>query len=468
MLRKILSMVFVVAFMVGLLASPVHAAVPVSYESSVQVRNLSSSSGSITLVFYDLSGNPVGSPFTDPILGNETKSYYQSTLPVTAGFNGSLVITSGLPIAAMSNIVGLDSSSKAISYAAYDGFSTGSLTVYLPTLMKNNYGYNTFYYVQNTGSSTTDVSIAYSDGTTSSITGLKAGQSAVIKQSTETHTPKVFAATLTSTVSPIAVTVVEEGNTLFSYSGFGTGTTNPIMPLVNQNNYGYFTGIQIQNTGGANTIVKVEYTPSLAGTACYETRTIAAGASQTFSQFVFYNSQTETDPAFSTTCIMGEKFIGSAQVTSNSTSQKLVAVVNQLQLADNKGGAYGAFDAASGQSKIVYPLIMDRNYGYFTSWSIVNVGTTSVATGDLDCTVTGKDKLGNPVSVVFSNTTPIAVNGSWTLNHLNAIADGFVGGATCLGPAGSKLIGTSNQLGTGSLWTGLDTLLVSEGFAVAP
>ncbi len=467
MFKKLLIALFLFIVVFGVAATPAEAAVPTEYESSIQVRNLTGTAGEISLTFYDLTGDVVGTPFNDPIDANETKSYYQSTMPVDAGFNGSVIISSSVQVAAMSNLVGLNASSSPISYAAFGGFSSGSTDVYLPTLFKDNYGYNTFYYVQNTGSVDATVDISYSDGTTNSITGLKPGQSKVINQSDETHSIKVFSGTLTASTSEIVVTVVEEGNTLFSYDGFDGGSMNPIMPLINQNNYGYFTGVQIQNTGDSDTVVTVDYEPSMAGTACTETRTVPAYGSKTFSQFVFYQSQTESDPEFETTCVMGETFIGSAKVTGNTANMPLVSVVNQLQIEDNKGGAYGAFNPADGQEKIIYPLIMDRNYGYFTSWSIVNVGVDTIAIGDLSCHVTGTAKSG-AIDIYLDNTQAIPADGSWTLNHLDIIADGFVGGATCVGPTGAKLIGTSNQLGIGTDWTGIDTLLVSEGFVVAP
>ena len=159
---------------------------------------------------------------------------------------------------------------------------------------------------------------------------------------------------------------------------------------------------------------------------------------------------------------MGETFIGSAKVTANTAAAPLVAVVNQLQPTAVKGGAYVAFDPAQGGPKIVYPLIMDRNYGYFTSHSIVNVGTAPIGVDELSCLFTGTSKAG-PVSKTIKNNVAIPVDGSWTLNHEGLLGDGFVGGATCTGPAGALLVGTSNQLGAG---TGVDTLLVSEGFIV--
>jgi len=461
MFKKFLAVIFIFALALGVVATPAQAAVPVNYESSIQVRNLTGTAGTINLSFYDLSGAVVGTPLTDAIAANETKSYYRSTMPVDAGFNGSVVISADVEIAAMSNLVGLDAAAQPVSYAAYSGFDGGATSAYLPTLFKDNYGYNTLFYVQNTGGVNTAVTVEYSDGTTADIAAIAPGQSVIVNQKTETHTPKVFSATLTSTAAPIAVTVVEEGPTLFSYTGFGAGAVEPLMPLINQNNYGYFTGVQIMNTGAAETVVTVHYTPSLGGTACFETRTIPAGGSKTFSQFVFYQTQTETDPAFDTDCVMGETFIGSAKVTANSASEPLVAVVNQLQLAQVKGGAYVAFDPAQGGATIVYPLIMDRNYGYFTSHSIVNVGTTQIAVGALSCLFTGTDKTG-PVSKTITNPVAIPADGSWTLNHQDLLGDGFVGGATCTGPTGALLVGTSNQLGMGTNYTGVDTLLVSE------
>ncbi len=465
MIKRLLTALFIAVILMGGFASPVEAAVPTSYESGIQVRNLTDDPGTIILKFYDLNGVLINE-FPDEIAGNESKTYYQASMPVSAGFNGSVVIDSTVPLAALSNLVGLVGSER-VSYAAYGGFSAGSMNVYLPILFKGNFGYNTFYYVQNTGSVPTDVNIVYSTGISDTITGLQPGQSKVVNQVDEAHTQSVFSATLTASAAPIAVAVVQEGPALFSYIGFGSGVTNPIMPLINQNNFGYFTGAQIQNAGGTDTIVTVEYEPALAGTACTETRTIPAGASRTFSLNVFYAPQAETDPAFDTTCTMGETFIGSAKVTANTENMELVAVVNQLQVADNKGGAYNALFAADGQQKVIFPLIMDRNFGYFTGWSIVNVGTTPIAPETLVCNVTGVGESG-PIDMNFSNTEAIPVDGSWTHIQLDQIDSGFVGGATCVGPAGASLVGTSNQLGAGPMWAGIDTLLVSEGFVVEP
>jgi hypothetical protein len=450
--------------LVSVIVIPVKAAAPVNYESSVQVRNLTDGAGSITLQFI----NPDGSQATPtqatfPILANETLNFYQSTMPIASGFKGSMVISSNVPIAGMSNLVGKDGTGKRISYAAFSAFDAGSTTVSLPSLYANNYGYNSFYSVQNIGPGVATVQVVYSDGVTGPTLTIPLNASASVDQATEGHPVKVLTAKLTSN-QPIVVNVELAGNTLSSYNGFSHGSMNPVLPMVNENNYGIFTGVQLMNTGGTATTVTVSYFPSLGGTACTETRSIAAGTSKTFAQYAFYNNEPVADSSFVTNCAKGAYFVGSGVVTTNSANQPLVAVVNQLQIQDNKGGAYGAFDPAAGGSKVIYPLVMDRNYGIFTSWSIVNVSATPINAGLISCLVTGKDKVGNPISKTFTNPTNLTQYSGWTMNHLNELADGFVGGATCSSPGGSQLVGTANQLGIGALWAGIDYSLVYEAF----
>lgn len=458
MYKKVLVLMLVLGLALGLF-TPVQAQTS-KFESSIAIRNLTGDAGSINITFIDLNGNVVGSPVDAPINPNETLSFYQSTMPVANGFNGSVVVSSDVEIAAMSNLVRINSKGQSESRAAYSGFSIGSMNVYLPALFKSYYGINTFFYIQNTGNEATKVEITYSDGTSKTIDSIEPRQSVVIDQASETHTMALFSGMLTSDDAPIAVTVVEESQSLFSYTGFGAGSENPLMPLINENNYGVFTGAQIMNTGDQDTEVTVIYTPSMAGTACFETRTIEAESAVTFAQDVFYNrpsGDVETD------CVHGETFIGSAMVATNTSKQPLVVVVNQLNSKDVKGGAYIGFDPAQGGRTIVYPLIMDRNYGYFTSHSIVNVGSEELAVGTLSCVFTGTGIAG-PFEKTITNPVAIPANGSWTMNHDKELTNRFVGGATCTGPVGSLLVGTSNQLGTTAV--GFDSLLVSEGFIV--
>jgi hypothetical protein len=238
--------------------------------------------------------------------------------------------------------------------------------------------------------------------------------------------------------------VIEVGpTTLFDYSGFTDGSTDVAMPLINANNAGYITGVQIMNLGTTDTQVTVSYTPSLAGTACTETKIVPAGRSETFALRAFALS----DPGEN--CADGARFIGSARITGNSTNQKLVAIVNQLNIGANKGAAYEGFDPATATSTVVMPLIMDRNSNYWTGFSVTNVGTASTT---VTCTFSGSTR---------TESATLNPGQAMTALQNGVIAPGYVGSATCTAGADGKIVGIVNQLNT--VLTG-DAFLVYNAF----
>ncbi len=309
--------------------------------------------------------------------------------------------------------------------------------------MKGNFGFNTWFKVQNVGSAATNITVNYTDGTSASATNVAPGAAATFDQATEAHTLAVFAATVSSSGQPLVASVIEESaTTMFAYNGFTGGSTNPVMPLINANNFDFITGVQIQNSGGTATNVEVTYT-STGGATCTETQSVPANASATFALGVF----TTGAPAGATTnCTLGGTFVGSARVTGNSASQPLNVIVNQLNNVTGAGEAYSGFDPNALTNKVVMPLIMDRNFGYFTGFNIVNAGgaATNVA-----CTFTN-----SAVTVNASLAAGAVLNDV----QLNKLGDGYVGSATCTGDAGAKLAAVVNELGTG----GGDQFLVYE------
>jgi hypothetical protein len=217
------------------------------------------------------------------------------------------------------------------------------------------------------------------------------------------------------------------------------------MPLVNMNNGGYVTGIQIQNIGPSSTDVTVSYTPTYAGTACTETQTIPSGESKTFALYVFY----VLDPSITSDCTLGETFVGSARVTANSASQELAAVVNQLNPGVS-GEAYGAFDPSLATDTVVLPLIMDRNVDWFTGFNVMNVGSSSTT---VDCTFTNTS---------YTASATLGAGEAMTDIQLNNIGDGYTGSATCTAGSGGQILAVVNELLDGAD----DTFMVYEGIIV--
>jgi hypothetical protein len=414
-----------------------------TYAVGVQIKNLDNDNAAdVEVNYYNESDGSLES--TLPVTIPAGDSFTMATLDgVDEGFDGSAVVSSDREIAAIANVFANGFSGMGASYTAFSG---GAESANLPLVMRGNYGFNTWFKVQNTGSAATTVTVAYDNGVSEDPVTIQPGAAKTFDQATNSNLADGFVGSATASASDngsIVATVLQQGpTTLLGYDSFSdaNASTNPVMPLVNTNNYGFITGIQIQNTGTEATDVTVSYTASLAGDDCTETKSVAAGSSTTFALGAFDGSETGE------TCADGETFVGSASVTANSTSQPLVAIVNQLNSGSQKGAAYGGFNPSSGTSTVVLPLIMDRNYGYFTGFSIVNVGSSAT---EITCSYTGSS---------VTNSETVQPNEALTVVNGDGIADGYVGAATCT--TSGSIVGIVNELNSSA---SSDSFLVYEG-----
>lgn len=407
------------------------AAQPSTYNTGFQVANQSGTDAAIVITYVKQDGT-VDATVPDTIPANGSKTYFP--IGASAGFNGSVVISSDQPVAAITNVL-----ANGFAFgASYESFEAGAPVVNLPLIMKGNFGFNTWFNVQNAsspGGSPVTVNITFAGTTCTHTATIPAGAAATFNQATNTclPTPYVGAATVTATGGDVVATVLQAGpTTLFAYNGFTSGSTNPIMPLVQANNFGYFTGIQVQNAGTTSTNVTVSYVPGTSGTACTQSATIAAGASATF---------------IDCSSMSVAQFVGGASVTTNSASQPLVAIVNQLNTGAGKGAAYNAFDPAQATSTVNFPLIMRDNFGFFTGFNIYNAGA---AAANVACTFSGT---GGPAPV--NATVPAGA----TLTAVQVGTGPYVGSATCTA-AGGSLVGVANELSSAAG----DNLFAYTGF----
>lgn len=428
--RLTLAAALALAALAGTGPQPAHAQTLFpGYTSGIQVANLSpSQTAAITLNAYKADGSAGGTPLSDQIPANASKTYFPIS-NVEAGFSGSVVIGSNQNVAGIVNIMAIVNG-QYVATAAYVGRTAGASTLRMPLLMKENGGFTTWFAVQNAGSTTTNVSVSYSDGTSAGPVEIKPGAAKVFYQSLETHGAKTFAATVTSdNDTPLVGTVLQESTKiLYASTAFTGGDANPQFPLVNVNNANTRTGIQIQNIGDTATDVTLSYTPSAAGTPCTEMHTIQPGASETYT-FVAFESGVP-----GSNCVPKEKFVGSAKVTANSANQPLVGIANQL--APAYGEAYVSFAGSDAGSTVVMPLIMDRNSGYFTGFSVQNVGDT---TAEVTCTFQNSSR----------TFTKVLAPGAALLDLQNGqLGERYVGSAICAASeANAKLVGVVNQLG---------------------
>jgi hypothetical protein len=316
--------------------------------------------------------------------------------------------------------------------------------------MKDNSGYTTWFAVQNTSASVATVNIAYSSGHSVNNVQIQPGAARTFYQADEPHGQAIFSAIITSDQPVVAAVIEENPSQMFAYTGFTSGSTNPVMPLINANNAGYQTGVQILNGGNASTDVTVTYTPAPGlGTACTETQTIPAGQSRTFALHVFAPGESPNAPwDQASNCVDGERFVGAAEVTGNSANQELTAIVNQNSAVD--GEAYGAFDPAAATSTVVFPLILDRRGADFQFWTGFNVMNVGNANTTVNCTFTDTG---------FTQSAQLAPGGVMNALQQNNIAEDYAGSATCT--ASQPIVGVVNEVSQTD--PNADRLLVYEG-----
>lgn len=451
---KKFSFLFVLVAMIVALAVPSSALADVtSYTSGFQVQNLSDAGpASILITFYNQDGSQAAQ-VSDSIPAFDSTTYFPLD-DVDPGFDGSVVISSDVEIAAIVNVLG----NNGVYGASYIGFSGGASLVNLPLVMKNNFGISTWFNVQNTGATATDVTVAYAPGTCTETATIEPNAAHRFDQSTNACLAAGFvgAATVDAGTGSVAVSVMQvtastSGLTpnLLAYNGFATASTAPVMPLVTSGYFKSGTGIQIQNTGAVDTDVTLTYTPSTGfpGAVCTETKSIVAGASTTFG-FPNLPAGCYTDGG----AAGANAFVGSAAVTGNTGAVELVAIVNQVTTGAGSAAAYGAPDPAGATSNVTLPLIMDRNFNIFTGFSVANVGTDTTT---VECTFTG---------TTYTVSGDVEPGQALTAVQLNEIAAGYVGSAVCTASGGTDnlIVAVVNELTAGAPVAN-DALLVYEG-----
>ena len=269
-MKKILALILLLV----LVSSVVVSGQGITYDTGFQVQNLGTAQANITVTYYNQDGS-VAASVADTIAAGGSKTYYPLTA-VPDGFNGSVVITSDQPVAAIANELG-----NAGAYgASYAGFSAGATEVNLPLIMRANGGFDTWFNVQNAGTADANVTVAYTPGAHGSpyteMATIKPGAAHTFDQAglTALGTRFVGSAKVTSN-QPVVATCNQVGpTTLLAFDGFTAGSLYPAFPLVIFNSAGFVTGIQLMNIGTACTDVTISYFPSLAGTPFTETRRV--------------------------------------------------------------------------------------------------------------------------------------------------------------------------------------------------
>lgn len=284
------------------------------YNSNVVVQNAGSSPADITFTAYSQGNStPVLTVTENGVAPGTAVSFDQATQAIPGGLL-SAEVAGTQPIAVVGQI------NNSIQMYSYNGFPSGSLEAYAPSLFNNYYGWNSSLTVLNLGATATTLTITYSNG-------YVAGATVDPKDFYFSYTPNeagipagaFVSARIESDTEPIVVLVNESNalNRAASYNGFSVGAMNWVAPIIMKGYYGYDTSISCQNVDSSAGDITVTYSNGWSESATG----VAAGGSA-----LFYQPNAAGLPS---------NFNGSAAIAS---TVDIVCVVNENQEGNPSSG----------------------------------------------------------------------------------------------------------------------------------
>jgi hypothetical protein len=445
----------------------VGTALNINWSSSFQVQNLSdTSAASGQILFYAPDGSqPSSLPLEDangnPIPAGASVTYNAILINQApgAGFDGSAVIVSDTEVAAILNIAGTANDTGIGYNGSASGISQGASSVGLPLVQRQpGAGFDTWFVVQNAGDATTNVTATFSPASdaqgdpigesyTPDPVSLEPGASTMFNTETLANNIEgtagrfVGSVTVTSDNNEELAVIANQTGTMVgrdrvvnTYGGFGSGSTTLSLPLIQNANAGFFTGVAVQNVSETESAdVTVSFSDNRPGLPASPpadiTDTLQPGESLAFNTAVVIGPL--TDP--------NNRYVGAATVTTSGG--EIVAVVNQNRGVSTEepagvGTSYEGFSTAGATQNASAPLLMSSNAGFVTSIQCQN--TTGTA-GTLDITYAPNvvDNGFQPTNVVDE---ALPANGSATIFQANR--NDFGPGNLTAGDAEGRYVGS--------------------------
>lgn len=150
-----------------------------TFNSSFQVQNISGAAMDITADYSD------GIEVTkENIADGESATFLQATEAHASGFTGSVIVTNDTGGDMVAIVNQASSGGKASSF---NMFCTCYEKWILPSLLYDYYGYNSAFQVQNVSGGPVDITVTYSDGTTSTAEDVADNDVASFIQANESH-----------------------------------------------------------------------------------------------------------------------------------------------------------------------------------------------------------------------------------------------------------------------------------------
>jgi hypothetical protein len=240
-----------------------------SWDSLLSVQSGASTSANVEVCFVDSSGSFNRSE-TNSISTNGSWNLSLSDVFGSYSFNGSGVVVRDKP--AVSTIARRVYANRTTSYTGVPaggsdaGWDEPEQTVYVPAALRNYYGWNSSFYIQNTSGETASGSVEFydDDGTikyTKSDLSIEANARQALSLYSISALGSNFAGSAVITLDrPVAVTVLHYSSAGYSeFNAFTSGATTLHLPSLLKNYYGWVSAVQVQNIGDSGTYVRIRY-----------------------------------------------------------------------------------------------------------------------------------------------------------------------------------------------------------------
>lgn len=385
------------------------------WNSSIVVHNNSSVSAKVNITIYKSDGivldtrtyNGLGAGATWTL--NVWDVVFDTSLGYGTGiFEGSAVVAADQDVSAV--VVRYRTTPYVI--AAYTGIASPASTIRLPQVNRNNYGWQSDIAVMNTGSSSTTAYVYFqsSSGEICEQTlALAPNAATLLGVNTITCLGSDYANGARINGNGQSLTVVttmwtDSITSVTDYEGFPNSFTPNYYPLLMKENYGWSTGIMLQNPNPTANTVTLNYYNS-------------SGSSWSESVYVPANSAKSVYPLVPPP----SGFVG----TGRGTGASFLSNVNQINHGYKNASSYAA--SGGGTSTAIAPLFAKAysGWGQGGQWSsgmnIQNVGAN---------TATVEVKFYNPDGTQNGSTVAatIPANASYTL-YPAPVSAGFLGSA---------------------------------------
>lgn len=368
--------------------------------TGVQIQNIGTSPANVQVTSYSTTAGstPINSStfIIDP---NASTTKLPDDLSLGTAFQGSATVSSDQPLRAIVNTTNLFAAGYGIqgglAAGQYQGVNVPSTEVNFPLVKNNHFGKTTTFFIQNAGTATaTDAVATFRVGNpvvehVFDLPDIEAGRMFVLAPS-NAGVPSGDNVSLGSLAvtsgQPLAGVVLEHGSEtpavqLQATRGFSPDdrATTIYAPIIKNEFFNRFTGLQIQNTTSSPIDLTITYKGAPAPSSCpgaefTETLTgLAAGASYTTVGLV-------SNPAHD----MPAGCLASATVVATG---EVVAIVNEAFTpafisgggngGRNESTTYSAFSGENATGKISVPLYKENAFNKGTGLQVQNVGSGS-------------------------------------------------------------------------------------------